>query len=82
MDHGSGSPGRFYKPSRKTALRCCVGLHLDPEEAEELLKLAGFSLSPSEPNDLIIRFCLEKKLWEIEDINYLLSAFDLEDLDE
>ena len=71
-----------YKPSRKTALRCCIGLHLNPKEAEDLLKLAGFSLSPSEPYDLIIRFCLEKKLWDIEDVNYLLSAFDLEDLDE
>ena len=71
-----------YKPSRKTALRCCVGLHLNPEEAEDLLKLAGFSLSPSEPSDLIIRFCLEKKLWNIQDINYILSIYDLECLDE
>ncbi len=71
-----------YQPSRKTALRCCVGLHLDYEEAAELMKLAGFALSPSEPTDLIIRFCLEKKIWDMDTINFLLSSFDLEDLDE
>lgn len=70
-----------YKPSRKTAFRCCVGLRLAPAEAEELLKLAGYALSPSEPMDLILRFCLENGIWDIADINYLLSSFDLEDLD-
>lgn len=70
-----------YKPSRKTALQCCVGLQLIPKEAEDLLGLAGFSLSPSEPYDLILRFCLEKKIWDLEDINYMLSLYDLEDLD-
>ncbi len=71
-----------YKPSRKTALRCCIGLQLNPKEAEDLLGLAGFTLSPSEPYDLIIRFCLEKKIWNILDVNYMLSLYDLENLDE
>ena len=71
-----------YKPSKKTAFRCCVGLRLNLQDAEDLLKLAGFSFSPSEPYDLIIRFCLEKEIRELQNINFLLSSFDLEGLDE
>ena len=71
-----------YKPSKKTAYQCCIGLCLDVNAAEKLLKLAGYALSPSEPMDLIIRFCLEKHIWDIDTINFLLSSFDLEDLDE
>ena len=77
IDKGHSS----YKPSKKTAFQCCVGLHLDVPAAEKLLKLAGYALSPSEPYDLVIRFCLEKELWELDTINYLLGSFDLESLD-
>ena len=45
------------------------------------MKLAGYALSPSDPCDLVIRFCLEKEIWDIGTINYLLSSFDLESLD-
>ena len=70
-----------YRPSKKTAFQCCIGLHLDVPAAEKLLKLAGYALSPSDPCDLVIRFCLEKEIWDIGTINYLLSSFDLESLD-
>lgn len=71
-----------YRPSRKTAFQCCIGLRLDVRSAEDLLQLAGYAFSPSEPLDLIIRFCLEKKIRDLDTINFLLSSFDLEDLDE
>lgn len=70
-----------YRPSKKTAFQCCIGLHLDVPAAEKLLKLAGYALSPSDPCDLVIRFCLEKEIRELDTINYLLSSFDLESLD-
>lgn len=70
-----------YKPSKETAFRCCIGLRLDAEESENLLQLAGYAFSPSEPNDLILRFCLEKGIWDIPSINGLLSSFDLDYLE-
>ena len=64
-----------YKPSRMTAYRCCIGLQLDVDEAEELLKLAGMAFSPNDPDDLVIRFCLEKGIRDIPGINYMLYRY-------
>ena len=70
-----------YQPSKNTALRCCIGLRLDGDQAEELLKLAGYAFSPSDPSDLALRFCLENGIWDIPSINYLLGSFDIKDLE-
>lgn len=64
-----------YKPSRVTAFRCCIGLQLDVDEAEDLLKLAGMAFSPNDPDDLVIRFCLEKGIRDIPGINYMLYRY-------
>lgn len=64
-----------YQPSRKTAFRCCIGLRLSAEEAEELLKLAGMAFSPSNPDDLVLKFCLEKGIRDIPGINYMLYRY-------
>ena len=71
----------LYKPSKNTALKCCLGLQLNLRDAEALLQLAGYALSPSDPADLVVRFCLEKKIWDIACVNYLMDSFDLKDLD-
>ena len=70
-----------YQPSRNTAMRCCIGLHLNGKEAEDLLKLAGYAFSPSDPSDLALRFCLDNGIWDIPSINYLLDSFDIKDLE-
>ena len=70
-----------YQPSRNTAMRCCIGLHLNGKEAEELLQLAGYAFSPSDPSDLALRFCLDNGIWDIPSINYLLDSFDIKDLE-
>lgn len=71
----------LYKPSRSTAMKCCLGLRLNREEAEELMRLAGYSFSPSDPSDLVVMFCIEKEIWDITSVNYLMDSFDLKDLD-
>lgn len=71
----------LYKPSRSTAMKCCLGLKLNREEAEELMRLAGFSFSPSDPSDLVVMFCIEKEIWDITSVNYLMDSFDLKVLD-
>ncbi len=70
-----------YKPSKNTAFRCCIGLHLNGNQADRLLKLAGYAFSPSDPTDLIIRFCLDNEIWDLQSINYLMDSFDLTDLE-
>ena len=64
-----------YKPSRMTAFRCCIGLQLNAEEAEELLKLAGMAFSPNDPEDLVLKFCLENGIRDIPGINYMLYKY-------
>ncbi len=71
----------LYKPSRNTAVKCCLGLKLDGEKAKELMQLAGFSFSPSDPSDLVILFCIEKGIWDLMTVNALMDSFDLKDLE-
>lgn len=63
-----------YKPFRETALRCCAGLRLSGEEADELLRLAGMFLSPCHTEDLVFRFCLDHGIWDRPGIDYMLAA--------
>ncbi len=63
-----------YSPSRITAIKCCLALHLSYPEAERLLTLAGYSLSPSLSRDLAIRFCIENGIYDIPNVNYMLEA--------
>ena len=67
-----------YKPSRKTAIALAIALKLSLPEAQDLLKRAGFSLSQSSTFDLIIRFCLEHQIYDINDVNSILFKFDQE----
>lgn len=71
----------LYKPSRSTAMKCCLGLKLKRPEAEQLMQLAGYSFSPSDPSDLVVLFCIEKEIWDLASVNYLMDSFDLKDLD-
>lgn len=64
-----------YKPSRMTAMRCCIGLKLNAEEAEKLLKLAGMAFSPNDPDDLVLKFCLGNGIRDIPGVNYMLYRY-------
>ena len=62
-----------YHPSKETALAVCVGLKLTLSEAEELLRVAGYTFSKSNQRDLIILYALENNIHHIKEINLLLS---------
>ena len=70
----------LYSPSKATAIRCCLGLRLKYEDAVELLKLAGYSFSPSNSRELVIRFCMENEVYDLPSINYMLLAMGEEPL--
>ena len=71
-----------YKPSKMTAFRCCIGLKLNAEEAEALLKLAGMAFSPNDPDDLVLKFCLENGIRDIPGINYMLYRYATRSLEK
>mgnify|MGYP001379747602 CR=1 FL=1 len=64
-----------YHPKKNTAIALALALKLTLEETDELLSAAGYSLSDSETSDLIIQFCLEKKIHDLDLINQVLEYF-------
>lgn len=66
---------KYYKPSKKTAVLCVLALKLNEEEADELLNAAGLALSSGYIPDVIIIYCLQKAIYDLEVINSLLAEF-------
>ncbi|MCQ6268643.1 helix-turn-helix transcriptional regulator [Fictibacillus sp. WQ 8-8] len=61
-----------YRPRKNTVIALALALQLNIEEAGELLSSAGFSLSDSDTSDLVIQFCLEKEIYNLQDVNEAL----------
>jgi hypothetical protein len=66
-----------YKPSKNTVISLALALELTKNETDQLLSCAGYSLSDSDTFDLVIQFCLEKKIYDTHDINQALDYFSL-----
>lgn len=64
-----------YILNKKTIIRLCFVLKLSLDEANELLNSAGYALSKSQDFDLIIQFCLEKKIYDLYIVNEMLETF-------
>jgi hypothetical protein len=69
-----------YKPGKKTVIALALALQLTKKETDKLLSSAGYSLSDSDTFDLVIQFCLEKKIYDFYDINQALDYFSLNPL--
>lgn len=66
-----------YQPSKRTALALCIGCELTVEEAKVLLHSAGFSLTRSSDTDVVLEFCLENHVYDLDDVNELLYYMGL-----
>ena len=64
------SPGKGVK--RPTVFSVAIGLRLSWEDTERLLNSAGYAFRSSSLFDLIIKFCIVNKRYEVETINELL----------
>ena len=63
---------KHYQPSKTTALALCLSLHLNVDKTEELLKSAGYVLSPSSLSDMIIKACIINKEYDLIQIDLYL----------
>lgn len=69
-----------YQIGKNTVIALCMALELSVAEANELLHAAGFTLSNSHTNDLIVQFCLENKIYNLHDVNLALEHYSLKPL--
>lgn len=64
-----------YQPRKTTVLALCLALQLDERRTAELLSLAGYSLSNGDTGDLVIRFCIERGIYDLMEVNAALDYF-------
>ena len=62
-----------YHPDKATAMRLCVGAKLNLDETKDLLARAGYALSPCDKRDIIFSFFIEKKIYDMIEIDIVLE---------
>jgi len=73
-----GPEGRH--PSMNTVISFALALRLDRAEFDGFMQTAGYSLSDSSTRDVCIMYCLEKSIYDVDEVNALLFAIGIEPL--
>lgn len=66
-----------YHPRKSTILALAIALRLDMEETKDLLSRAEYAFSPGSRADLIVKFFIEHRVYDIDAVNYTLYEYQL-----
>lgn len=66
-----------YHPKKQTVIAFIIALEMPLEEANDFLKKAGYALSNSNKKDVIIKYFIENKKYDIMIIDQVLLEYDL-----
>lgn len=62
-------------PSLKTIIKIVFALKLNNHECKYLLKKAGYTLSSSSNYSLVIRYCIENQIYDLDILNEYLIKY-------
>ena len=65
-----------YHPRKNIVLALAIALRLNIEDTVDLLARAEYALSPGNKGDLIVRYFIERGVYDIKTINYALYEYD------
>ena len=65
-----------YLPSKRTVMALAIAMELPLDEAQELLREAGFAFSPSILSDVISEYFISHQKYDFDEINAALYAYD------
>lgn len=66
---------RNYHPNKYTAIALCLSLHLNVEQTQDLIGRAGWTLSPSNKADLVVKACIMNKEFNVVKIDLILFDY-------
>lgn len=66
-------------PSLNVCLKIVFALKCDNHECKYLLKKAGYTLASSNRYALIIKYAIENKIYDLSEVNDMLSEYGYED---
>lgn len=69
-----------YKPKKKVVCALALALELDTPTCKKLVKKAGYILTSASKFDLVIRYCIENKIYNLTRVNELLFDMGLDTL--
>jgi len=69
---------RHYQPSKKTTIAFGLALELPYENFKIFLQSAGFSLNHNDEFDLVVKYCVQNRIYEILKVNEVLETRNLQ----
>ena len=61
-----------YQPTKSTVIQLALGLQLDLPQTQKLLEKAGYALTRSSKPDLVVKYYIERKIYNVTFINEAL----------